>query len=176
MERHERNLEAETAEEEHETHDANEAGDGGVPAGEHLVNTDAAQVFAALVRANNGLIAYLIDEVEAHMRDSSGTVEAALGLHLPDDMLERFLLVLVKVELFQDQRITLSELCRRKTDRETCAHSVILDQVHDGVQAAVHRAAVVVCIAVVHFDRLFLILRDMERVFDQLVDALILRR
>ena len=53
---------------------------------------------------------------------------------------------------------------------------MILDQVHDGVQAAVHRAAVVVCIAVVHFDRLFLIFRDMERVFDQLVDALILRR
>ena len=147
-----------------------------MPAGEHLVNADAAQVFAALVRADNGLIAYLIDEVEAHMRDGCGTVEAALGLHLPDDMLERFLLVLVKVELFQNQRITLSELCRRKTDREACAHSVILDQMHDGVQAAVHRAAVVVCIAVVHFDRLFLIFRDMERVFDQLVDALILRR
>ena len=77
-------------------------GNGGVPAGEHLVNADAAQVFAALVRADNGLIAYLIDEVEAHMRDGSGAVEAALGLHLPDDVLERFFLVFVKVELFPE--------------------------------------------------------------------------
>ena len=39
-------------------------------------------VFAALVRADHSLIAHLIDEVEAHVRDGSGAVEAALGLHL----------------------------------------------------------------------------------------------
>lgn len=75
-------------------------------------------MLAALVRADNGRVADLFDEVEAHMRDRCRAVESAFGLHLPDDVLKRFLLVLVEVELFQNEWVTFCELGRGEADRK----------------------------------------------------------
>ena len=53
---------------------------------------------------------------------------------------------------------------------------MVLNQVHDGVQAAVYRAARFVRIAEVHSAGTLLVVRDVQRVIDQLADALVFGR
>ena len=116
------------------------------------------------------------DEVEAHIGDRGAAVELALGLHLEDDVLEHLLLVLVELQLLQHAQVALDELGGGKAHGKIEALGVVFDQMDDRVEAAVHRAVVVVLIAEILPKRLFLIVRDVHGVADQLVHALILRR
>ena len=84
---------------EHQDHDAQKAGDGGVFSGEHLVNAFAAQPLPALTGLDHRLFAQALDEFKAHIGDGGAAVQAPLGLHLLDDVLQQLQLVLVQVQL-----------------------------------------------------------------------------
>ena len=110
------------------------------------------------------------------MGDGRSPVKAALLLHLLYDMLQGLFLIFVQMQLLQNQAVALRQLGRRETDRDSRLLRVILDKMHDRMQAAVHGSAVVIGVAVVHFLGTFLVPRHMEGVGHQLVDALVLRR
>mgnify|MGYP007039093971 CR=1 FL=1 len=66
-------------------------------------------------------------------------------------------------------------MCIRDS-RDTGGDRVILDEVHDAMDAAMDRAAVVVLRTEVEPLRLLLIARDVQRMGHQLIDAFIFRR
>ena len=70
--------------------------------------------------------------------------------------------------------VALDNLRRGEADRDARFLRVILDEVHDAVQAAVHRAAMTLRIAEVHAARLLLVMRDVQGVRDEFLDALAL--
>ncbi len=89
-------------------------------------------------------------------------------------MFQHFCLVLVEFQAVEDQAVSLDDLARGKTDGKTCLCGVILDQMYDCMETAVYGAAVVVLVAEILTERLFLISGDMEGMRDQLVHTLVL--
>ena len=130
----------------------------------------------ALTGFDDAALADALDVGETHVGHGRAAVEPALGLHLQDDVFEHFFFVLIQGELFQDPLIALDELAGREAQGQAVGGRVVLDQVADRVQAAVDRAAVVVRAAEVLAQGPLLVFGHMDRVLDQLVDALILRR
>ncbi len=116
----------------------------------------------------------LLNEGEAHIRNGGGAVQPALLLHLHDDVLDHLFFVLVQLQGFLNAVVALHQLGGGKPHRDTRRLGVILDEVQDAVDAAVHRAAVVVLAAKVHAPGALLILCHMDGVVYQLVHALVL--
>ena len=133
-------------------------------------------MLAALVRAHDGSVADAPDEREAHVRNGGGAVQTALLLHLYDDVLDGLLLVLGEIQLLENQGVALGQLAGGKAHGDARGLSVVLDQVHEAVQAAVHRAVALLRVAEVLAAGPLLILRDVDGVVDQLADALVFRR
>ena len=161
---------------EDEAHDGDKGRDSRVLARQYLVDAAAALVLAALVRLVERAVDELADEGKAHVRDGRRAVEAALLLHLADDVLNHLHLVLVEHQRLDDAAVTLDDLRRGEADRDARFLRVVLDEVHDAVQAAMHGAAMALRIAEVHAARLLLIMCDVQRVRDELLDALALGR
>ena len=161
---------------EHEAHDDDERRDRRMPAGQDLVDLRRANRLPALMRLRHAATAHALDKVETHIRDGGGTIEPTLLLHLDDDVLHHLLLVLRERQRFLDPCIPLDQLRRRKSYRDAGCDRVILDQVHDAMNTAVNRAAVVVLRTEVEPLWLLLIARDVQRMSHQLIDAFIFRR
>ena len=161
-------------EEEHQTHDGDKCRDGGVLAGEELIDAVGAQLLFALVGLDHCLRHQLLNEGEAHIRNGGGAVQPALLLHLHDDMLDHFFFVLVQLQGFLNAGVALHQLGGGKPHRDARRLGVILDEVLDAVDASVHRAAVVVLTAKIHAPGALLILCHMDGVVYQLVHALVL--
>ena len=75
---------------------------------------------------------------------------------------------------FLNAGVTLHQLGGGETHRNARRLGVILDEVQNAVDAAVHRAAVVILAAEIHASGAFLILCHMDGVVHQLVHALVL--
>ena len=88
-------------------------------------------MLAALFWFYHGLTADFFNKIKTHIRNRRRAVQAALRLHLTDDMLEHLFLVFIEGQLLQDQRIALCQLARRKPHRNIRPCGVILDQMHD---------------------------------------------
>ena len=161
---------------EHQRHDAHKGRDGRVFAGQELVDPAAAHLLLALMRLHHGLIHQLVDEVEPHIRNGGGTVQPALLLHLHDDVLDHLFFVLVQLEGLLNTGVALHQLGSREPHRDAGRSSVILDEVDDTVDAAMHRAAVVLLAAEVEPARTLLVLGHMDRMVHQFVHALVLSR
>ena len=160
--------------EEDQAHDQDKGRDGGVLAGEDLVEALAAPVLLALVGLDDAALADLLDVGIAHIGDGGAPVQAPLVLHLQNDVLQHLALVPVQVQLTQDGPVALHQLAGGEAQGQALGRGVVLDQVGDGVEGAVDRAAVVVGLAEVLAQGALLILRHVDRVLDQLVDALVL--
>ena len=160
---------------EHGQHDEDEHRDGRVFAGQDAVGLDAAGVLMALVRAHDGLAANLFDEGEAHIRDGGGAIQPALLLHLHDDVFEHLLFVFGEVELLEHEPVALGQLAGGKARRDARLFGVIRDQVHDAVQTAVDGGLRPIRVAEIRTAGALLIVGDVQRVGNQLVDALALR-
>ena len=80
----------------------------------------------------------------------------------------------VQLQRFLNAGIALHQLGGGKTHRNARRLGVILDEVQDAVDAAVHRAAVVILAAEIHASGALLILCHMDGVVYQLVHALVL--
>ena len=115
----------------------------------------------------------LLNEGEAHIRNGGGAVQPAFLLHLHDDMFDHLFFVLVKLQCFLNAGVALHQLGGGKTHRDARRLGVILDEVQDAVDAAVHRAAVVILAAKIHAPGALLILCHMDGVIYQLVHALV---
>ena len=160
---------------EHQRHNPNEHGKRSVFARKHPVDPLAAQAFPALGGLSDRGLADPADEREAHIRHSGAAIQTALCFHLHDDMLQHLFLVPVEVELFQHERVALDHLPGGKAHRDPRAPRMVVDQVDNGVDAAMHRAAMVVLVAEILPLRAFLILGYMDRMIDELVNALVFR-
>ena len=136
----------------------------------------AALVLLALAGLDDRLRHDAPDERVAHVGNRGGAVESALALHLRDDVLDRLHLVGLEVERLADLLVALDELVGGKAQRNPGRLGMVLHQVHDAVEAAVHGPAVVVDVAEVLAAGPLLIVRDVNRVLDELVDALVAYR
>ena len=68
-------------EHEHRGHDGEKARDAGITPGQKLVDGDAALVFAAFMRTDDGAGAQVRQEGEAHVGERRLGVHAGVGLH-----------------------------------------------------------------------------------------------
>lgn len=99
-------------------------------------------VFARHAGTPHALGARPLDEGEAHVADGGHAVDAGLALHLRDDVLDGIELVGIEGERLGHERIAFDELGRREAQRQVGAKRVVLDEVHDAVDATVHRAPI----------------------------------
>ena len=91
-------------------------------------------------------------------------------------MTHHSLLILRQLERLDDEIITLDDLCRRKSYRNTCILRMILDQMHDRVNASVNSAAVIVFTAEIGSSGSLLILCNVDRVLNQLMRTFVPQR
>ena len=89
-------------------------------------------------------------------------------------MLDHLFFVGVQFQSFLNAGVALHQLGGGKPHRDARRLGVILDEVQNAVDAAVHRAAVVILAAKIHPPGAFLILCHMDGVVYQLVHALVL--
>ena len=158
---------------EYQRHDPDECGNRGIFSGQDPVDGSASRMLFALSGLHNRTFYQLFDKREAHIRDGCGAVKTPFLLHLDDDMFDHFFLVLREVECLLHVFVALDELSRRKTNRDSGCADVILDQMHDAVKAAVHRAAVIIFVTEIETSGPFLIMCHMDRVPDQFVDSFV---
>ena len=159
---------------EHQGHNAHEGGDGGVFPGEEPVNLPAPLVLPAFSGLHHRLLTELLDEGKAHVRNGGGPVQATLLLHLADDMIQHLLFVLGQTQGLQHQLIPFHQLAGGKAHGNPRGLGVVFNQVHDAVETAVDRAAVVVLVAKVRSAGPLLILGNVDGVTHQLLHALVL--
>ena len=157
----------------HQRHDPHECRDGRIFSGQELVDPAAAELLLALVRLHDGLIDQLVNEVEPHIRDGGGTIQPALLLHLHDDVFDHFFFVLVELQRLLNAGIALHQLGGCEPHWDPRRFGVILDQVDDAMDAAMHRAAMIFFAAEIHPARPLLIFCYMDGMIHQLIDALI---
>ena len=89
-------------------------------------------------------------------------------------MFDHFFFVGVQLQRFLNAGVAFHQLGGSKPHRDARRLGVILNEVQDAVDAAVHRAAVVILAAEIHASGAFLILCHMDGVVYQLVHALVL--
>ena len=99
-------------------------------------------------------------------------VQASLLLHLDYDVLHHLLLILFKTQARRHDFVARHKAAGGEAGREAGALRMVLDQMHETVQAAVHRSAMVILVAEVLAFRFFLILGDMYGMFYELVHTL----
>ena len=89
-------------------------------------------------------------------------------------MFQKFLLILIQFQLFQNQPVALDQFASCKTDRYALCLCVVFNEVHDGMQASVQRSAVLAFgIAEVHSARTLLKFRYMKGMVDEFLNAFI---
>ena len=159
---------------EHQRHDAHKRRNRRIFSSEEAVDPCAAQLLLALVGLYHSLIHQLVDKVEPHICNGGGAVQAALLLHLQDDMLDHLFFVLIQLQGLLNAGVALHQLCGSKAHRDPRRPGVVLDEMDDAVDAAVNGTAVVILAAEVHPARTLLILCHMDGVIHQLVHALVL--
>ncbi|CDD53729.1 putative uncharacterized protein [Ruminococcus sp. CAG:379] len=160
--------------EEYQSHDADKGRDGGVFSGEDPVNAPAPGMLPAFVRLDHRGGAYLLNKPEAHIRNGGGTIQPPFLFHLHYDMLQSVLLILVQLQLLQHISIAPCQLGGGKPKRNSRVRRMILDQTHDPVDTPMHGTAAAVGIAEILSAGALLVLGNVERMVDQLVNALIL--
>ena len=165
---------------EDERHDGEENRDGRVLARQIPIHLRAALVLLALVRPHDRLLAEIREKREAHVRERCLGVEAALLFHDAGNLVVDGLLVRRNAELRLDERIVLDELRRRKTQRQPRFFRERLDEMRHGMDAAMHGGHGVVGVVAVDAEidarRPLMVARDVQRMVDELLDALVFRR
>ena len=89
-------------------------------------------------------------------------------------MLEHFLLVLIEVELLENHMVALSQLAGRKSKRDLRPSGMVVNEMHNAMEAAVHGAVVILRVTKVRPAGALLILGHMDGVLHQLFNALVL--
>ena len=132
-------------------------------------------MFFAFPRFYNRLLANLLNESKSHIGDRCRLIHSALLFHLTNDMPEHFLFILIKFQLLKNPFIPFCKLARSKSNRYARICCMVLDEMHDAVQAAMDRAVVILRVTKIRAPRFLLILRHMKRMIDQFADSFIFR-
>ena len=111
------------------------------------------------MRLDDRCLANLLNESKAHIRDCRSLIHAAFLFHLTDDVLQHFFFILIQLELVKNHLVAFRQLACRKTNRNARFRCVVLDQMHDTMQTAMHRAIMILRVAKICAPRFFLILR-----------------
>ena len=156
---------------EDQQHHADENGNGKIFVRQDAVDAHAAQVLLAFLTFYDGFRAEALNIIVAHGGNGRVAVEFSLVLHLYDAVLQHFPFVLVQFQPSDDVLVALDDLGRGEAPGDPGSLRVILDQVGNGVDAAVHRAFV----AEVHALRHAVLLDGLHGHANQLVNALVLR-
>ena len=158
---------------ENRCHNEQEGRNGCVAARQDFVYSDASPLFVALFWSDNCLLTDLQDEAEPHIGKGGTAVKASLLLHLADDMLDGFLLVLSQIESRSHEFVAFNQLACGKTDWYVSSLSVILDEMHDGVKATMDCSTMFLRTAKVLSSRPFMITGHMDGMPHNLVHALV---
>ena len=164
---------------EHQTHDAQKHRYCKILARQHLIKGHAAGVLLTLVRLDHRIFAQVADEIVPGVAQGALPVGSGLFFQLHQGVLQQLLFVFRKVQAFQNGAVPLHQLGRRKAHGNSRPFGVVVDLVHNGVNASVHRvAAVVVAVlpAEIRAGRLFLIMGHVQRMADQFINALVFCR
>ena len=156
-----------------EQHDEQKRRHGGIFAREDAVDLHRARVLLALVALDHGGGHNALDERIAHIGQRRVAVKAGLVFHLHDAVLEQLALVLVEIEHLCQIIAALDELGRAEARRHADAVGMVGDDVHDRMDAAVHRGIVR---AEVRHLRQRAAARDAQPLIHELGHALTLRR
>ena len=124
---------------EDQQHHAEEHRQGGMPPRKDAVRRQGALVLPALMALHHGVPDHALDELVAHVGQGRVPVQASLRLHLHDAVLQQLLLVLVQAQALRQGLVPLDELRRAEAGGDVEPVGVVRDEVHHGVEAAVHR-------------------------------------
>ena len=108
------------------------------------------------------------------MCDRRRPIESTFFFHLLYDVFQSFLLILIQLQAVHDQLISLCQLCRCKTDRDSCCLCMILDQMHDCMKASMNSTSVFICITEIYDPWFLLVFRNVKRMLYQFVNTLVL--
>ena len=144
--------------------------------GKKTVNLHTSLVFPAFPRFDDCLPADFFDKTKPHIRNRSCPIQPAFLLHLADNMFQRLFFIRVQIQTRLNLLIAFCQLRCSKAHRNTRILRVIFDQMHNTMQAAVHRATVIIRITEILPSRFLLKMRYMKRMIDQLSDSFILCR
>ena len=133
-------------------------------------------MFPAFPRFDDCLPADFFDKTKPHIRNRSRPIQPAFLLHLADNMFQRLFFIRVQIQTRLNLLIAFCQLRCSKAHRNTRILRVIFDQMHNAMQAAVHRTTVIIRITEILPSRLLLKMRHMKRMIDQLSDSFILCR
>ena len=143
--------------------------------GQNAVHLLASDMLLTLMRTNNRRITHFMDKGKTHICQSRLSIHTALRLHLRDDMLNHLTLILIQMKCLFHKFVAFDQLACSKTRRNLVFVCMIFDQMHDGVNTAVHRTSIrSFCIAEIHTSRALAITRHMYRMLHQLIDSLVL--
>ena len=156
-------------------HHENENGYGGPFARQDAVDAPTALVFLAFFGLDYGLVAKFLDEGKTHLSHGCGAVESTFFFHLHNEVLQGFFLVLRELQGIKNNGVAFHKFGGGKSHGYVGALGMVLDEVHDAVQAAVDGTTMVVLVAEVLAHRGFLELCDMDGMVDQLVDTFVFR-
>ena len=158
---------------EHQPHDQDKDRDGSVFSGEDSVQLLTADVLPAFFGLYHTLFADLPDKGKPHIRHGGASVHSPFMFHLHDDMFQHLFFRLFKIQLIQYELIAFDHLAGAETNRQMRGFGMIIDQMHNGVNAAVYRSAMIVFITEIIARGFLLIFRDMDSVIHEFVNALI---
>ena len=163
----------EEGQKEDQAHNGDENRNPCIFSGQDLIELFAPDMFPALLGFDHAGVADLADEVKTHVRHGGTVVQAPLLLHLQDQVVQRFSLILIQIQPLHDQGVSFQEFAGGEADRESGTGTVIFDQMADRMDGPVDGAAVVIRAAEVLSGRGFLVFGDMDRVPYQFIHAFI---
>ena len=120
---------------------------GRVLARQYVVGVTASYMFLTLFRPCDASVADFIYERVTHVSHRRASVESALVFHLKNDVLQHLLLVLIKTQLLKYELIAFDQLCRCKSKRYAGSLRMVLNEMDDCMNAAVHGSSIVGAVA-----------------------------
>ena len=159
---------------EDQRHDKDERRNGGKTPRKDPVDPFTSLPFLTLHRFDHGTPHQFFDKGKTHVGYGSGAIHPPFLFHLKDDMLHHFLFIFREFQSPHHSVISLYHLRRRKAHGDLCASCMILYEMHDPVNAPVHRTIMIGFITEILLPRTLLILCHMNRMLYQLIDTFIL--
>ena len=154
-------------------HDQDEKRDGCPLSGENAVQLFASQAFLTF----SGLLytgkADFLNKGISHICNGGAAIQAAFFFHLKNNVLDGFFFVSVQIQTGEHLRIPFHNLGGCKTNGNPGGLCVILHQMGQRVKTPVDSAAVIVFVTEVLTHRSFLIMRHMNGMLHQLMNAFI---
>ena len=159
--------------EEHQQHNTDKTWNCCIFSGQNPIDFLTADALPACLRLYYRFLAHLFDEIKTHIRNRRTAIEPTLFFHLYNQMFNCFVLILVQFQFLQNQMIPFNDLRSCKTQRNSRMLCVILDQMADCMNTAVHGSTKLIFTTEILSSRPLLIFCDMQCMPYQFIHSLI---